>query len=131
MPDRAVRDLEAMLIALDPRLDAGAWCFCPLPEGVAGPETAFAIIREEEGACAILPAQQADAQARRFAQITLRVHSDLEAVGLTAAVSTALAEAGIACNIVAGLKHDHLFVPWNRGSDALALLERISADARR
>jgi hypothetical protein len=55
------------------------------------------------------------------------VHSSLSAVGLTAALSTALAEAGISANIVAALRHDHLFVPWNRREDALRCLEALTA----
>jgi hypothetical protein len=50
-------------------------------------------------------------------------------VGLTATVATALAEAGIACNVVAGFHHDHLFVPWERREDALAILSDLSARA--
>ncbi|MEO1490422.1 MAG: ACT domain-containing protein, partial [Pseudomonadota bacterium] len=61
---------------------------------------------------------------------SLEVHSDLEAVGLTAAVSVALADAGIACNVIAGLHHDHLFVPWERRETAIEQLQRLSADAR-
>jgi hypothetical protein len=41
-------------------------------------------------------------------------------------VSGALAEAGIACNVVAGFHHDHLFVPWERREEALELLQRLS-----
>jgi hypothetical protein len=46
---------------------------------------------------------------------------------LTAAVAGALAERGIACNVVAGFHHDHLFVPWGRRDEALVLLQRLSA----
>ena len=37
----------------------------------------------------------------------------------------ALAEAGISCNVIAGFRHDHLFVDWDRGPDAEALLRRL------
>jgi hypothetical protein len=50
-------------------------------------------------------------------------------VGLTAAVSGALAEAEIACNVVAGFHHDHLFVPWERRDEALAILQRLASSA--
>ncbi len=43
--------------------------------------------------------------------ITLNVHSSLEAVGSTAAFATALGEAGISCNVLAGYFHDHILVP--------------------
>ena len=42
--------------------------------------------------------------------ITLRVHSALDAVGMTAAFSVALAVAGLSVNVVAGLHHDQVFV---------------------
>jgi uncharacterized protein len=61
----------------------------------------------------------------RAAWLTLTVHSDLHAVGLTAAVATALAEAGISCNVVAAAHHDHLFVPWESADDALAVLRAL------
>ena len=58
---------------------------------------------------------------------TLRVHSALEAVGLTAAAAQALARNGISCNVVAGFHHDHPFVPHadaSRARDALDMLTR-------
>ena len=61
--------------------------------------------------------------------IVLRVNSALEGVGLTAAVSSALAEAGIACNVVAAARHDHVFVPEDRAEVALALLTKLQASA--
>lgn len=58
--------------------------------------------------------------------ITLRIHSALDAVGLTAAVAQALAEYGLSCNVVAGFHHDHLFVPHERAAEAVALLEQLA-----
>jgi hypothetical protein len=54
------------------------------------------------------------------------VHSALDGVGLTAAVASVLAERGIACNVVAGFHHDHLFVPWERREEALEALASLS-----
>ena len=56
------------------------------------------------------------------ARITLRVGFALTGVGLTALFSRTLADAGISCNVIAGLAHDHLFVGWEQGPQALALL---------
>jgi hypothetical protein len=83
------------------------------------PADAFATIREEEGLTVIVPGDG-------WARISLSVHSSLAAVGLSAAISGALAEAGISCNIVAGYHHDHLFVPWPRRHDAMAALTILS-----
>jgi hypothetical protein len=114
-----VSDLAGMLAGMAPLLDAQAWAFV-LIEGEP-PAEAFALIREDEGTTAILPAEGGG-----FAQITLTVHSALEGVGLTAAVAGALAARGIACNVVAGFHHDHLFVPWERREEALDVLQRLS-----
>jgi uncharacterized protein len=119
MADRPVSDLAGMLAGMAPVLNARAWQFV-LVEGDP-PKDAFALIREDEGTTVIVPGEGGE-----FARITLMVHSALEGVGLTAAVSRALAAAGIACNVVAGFHHDHLFVPWERREEALALLRDVS-----
>ena len=131
MKPGSVTDLRALLIGMEPTLSKRAWCFHTIADTRFIPETAFAVIREDEGICCVIPAEAAPADARRFARITLRIHSDLEAVGLTSAVSGALATSGIACNAIAGLHHDHLFVPWDLREDALRVLNRLSMDARR
>ncbi len=116
-----VSDLAGMLAGMAPALHPDPWRFV-LIEGEA-PQNAFALIREDEGVTAIVAGA---GHGPAFARITLMVHSALEGVGLTAAVSGALAAAGIACNIVAGFHHDHLFVPWDQRDEALALLRRLT-----
>jgi hypothetical protein len=56
------------------------------------------------------------------AWLTLDVNSALDAVGLTAAVSSALAAGGIACNVLAGYHHDHLLVPEDDAARAVSIL---------
>ena len=58
------------------------------------------------------------------------MHSALDAVGLTAAFATALAAAGISCNVLAGYHHDHVLVDTDRASEAVSVLERLAAFAR-
>ncbi|WP_257390524.1 ACT domain-containing protein [Snodgrassella alvi] len=48
--------------------------------------------------------------------ITLKVHSSLAAVGLTAAFLRALAQQNTSCNVVAGYYHDQIFVTEDDGS---------------
>ena len=61
-----------------------------------------------------------------FQPITLSVHSSLEAVGLTAAVSCALAREGISANVVAA--YDHIFVPVANANQALSCLLKLVGD---
>lgn len=79
---------------------------------------------EAEGISVIVPAAVGEAGA--MAQITLQVYSSLEGVGLTAAVAGALADAGIACNMVAALHHDHAFVPEADADRAVEILRALS-----
>ena len=92
-----------------------------------------ATIREPEGLTAVVRREQADALGLPYdyvaAWITLRVHSALDAVGLTAAVSTALARAGLSCNVIAGCHHDHLLVPAHRAPEALGALADLAHTA--
>ncbi len=113
-----VSDLAGMLAGMAPVLDARGWSFAVV-EGDP-PSDAFAVICEEEGTTVIVARE-----AGGFARITLTVHSALDGVGLTATVAGGLAAAGIACNVVAGYHHDHLFVPWGRRDEALAILQRL------
>ena len=121
-----------MIAAMEPRLDTQAWRFVLVSPDNA-PQllgSAIGTFREDEGQTAIVPSEVAEElgiEGPDFARITLMVHSDLEGVGLTAAVSGALADAGIACNMVAAFHHDHAFVPAACGEKALAVLHELSS----
>ncbi len=85
-----------------------------------------ATIMEDEGPTSVISVADAERMGERptfvAAWLTLDVVSALDAVGLTAAVATALAAEGIACNVLAGFHHDHLLVPEERADDAIASL---------
>ena len=132
MTSAPVSDLAVLLASMQPELHAGTWAWCGLPAGAAaGDVDAVATMREAEGLSVVVA--EADAVARgwpiafRSAWITLGVQSDLAAVGLTAAFARALGDAGISCNVIAGVHHDHLFVPADRGADAMAALQALQA----
>ena len=132
---QAVSDREAMLAQMAPVLDPACYCFMLIAPEIAPQALGAAIgtFREDEGVTAIVPesvARELGEEGPAMARITLTVHSSLEGVGLTAAVAGALAEAGIACNMVAAFHHDHAFVPAERGEDALAILRELSATSR-
>jgi uncharacterized protein len=127
------RDLDQLLRTLSPKLQPAAVAFCELPHGSDIPNDAIGTFQEDESTTVLLPESRAQdlglAPAFVAAWITLTVHSDLQAVGLTAAVSTALAHAGISCNVIAAVQHDHLFVPVGRAGDAMRVLRDLQRDA--
>ena len=87
---------------------------------------------EPEGTSIVVTQDDADASGLAYqyvaAWITLRIHSALDAVGLTAAISTHLARNGISCNVVAGYHHDHLFVAIEDADRALESLRGLATD---
>ena len=110
------RDLARLLDTLDPHLHPERYGFTAASNPALN-DGDFALIREAEGLTLIRPDPSGE-----WARISLGVHSSLQAVGLTAAISSRLADRGISANIVAGLLHDHLLVPWDRREEALACL---------
>lgn len=129
-----VSDLGSLLASMEPILHEATLAYCVVPHGTdVSRFSAVATVSESEGLTLVIPESQARAAGLkvlfRAAWITLTVHSDLQAVGLTAAFATALGQAGISCNVVAGAYHDHLFVPVERAQDALAALRRLQATA--
>ena len=86
----------------------------------------ISVFHEKEGTTLIMSRKKADELGFNYeliaAWITLEVHSDLGAVGLTAAFSNALAECNISCNVVAGFYHDHIFVDHKDRNKAMKAL---------
>ena len=122
-----ISDLAALLASLRPERRDGEFVYVDiLPAGVV----AEASVRETEGWSYVVARADADARGLDYdfvaAWIELRVHSALEAVGMTAAVAAALGEAGIPANVIAGLRHDHVLVPAERAADAIAALEALA-----
>jgi len=130
-----VNDFRELVGRMRPVLNPGTFVFCAVPPDadVSG-VPAIGTFHEPEGTTVIVEESAAArlklTPAFRAAWITLTVHSDLEAVGLTAAVAGSLASAGISCNVVAGVYHDHLFVPAEQGPDALEALVEMQRRAR-
>jgi len=123
-------DLDLLIREMKPERNPGEYVFCSLdPQDVPVNLDIVGWFREKEGLTVILSKTQADEQSLPYsfvsAWITLTIHSSLEAVGLTAVISQALAHAGISCNIVAGYYHDHLFIPIRDADRALAILQSL------
>lgn len=122
-------DLATLLRDMSPRLHDGTYVYAIVPGEAPAGVRPVVTVQEDEGLTLVLSQQDADRLGLTYdfvaAWITLQVHSALEAVGLTAAVSAVLTAAGISCNVVAGFHHDHLFVPYDRADDALSALATL------
>ena len=136
-------DLQRLLVGLAPMLAPRPRAIRTQALGQPLPADAIMLFHETEGVTTIVETDvvgtdgvetdgvetdeagtgMADA---RWAQITLRIHSSLDAVGMMAAISAALAARSIPCNVVSAYFHDHLFVPWGRREDAIEALEALS-----
>jgi hypothetical protein len=124
---KPVTNLAELLRSLRPTLNEGVYVFTSIsPSTNIGSIEPIATFRETEGLTIVVDEQQAQKAGLpvlfRAAWLTLSVHSDLQAVGLTAAVATALAQVNISCNVVAAAFHDHVFVPVDSANKALATL---------
>ena len=113
-------DLARMLAGLAPAVDARRFNFV-LATGALLDSNAFALVREDEATTLVRVDPEGE-----WARITLRVHSSLSSVGLTAAITAALADRGVPANVIAASFHDHLFVPWTKRDEALGALHALS-----
>lgn len=127
-----ITNLDQLLKSLKPRLMEPEFVFCTVSENLKDyllldPVATF---MEAEGLTPVLEksiAYKAGLSSEgSFKQITLTVHSSLEAVGLTAAVATKLASKGISANVIAAFYHDHIFVQSSKADDALEALHELS-----
>ncbi|TWU60566.1 ACT domain protein [Rubripirellula tenax] len=129
-----VSDLSTLLASLSPVVSPHLYVFLTRPAatyGAGGELEPIASFCEREGLTIVVRKDRADAAGENYegeyALISLSVHSDLQAVGLTAAIAGSLAGRGISANIVAAFYHDHIFVPSSRAGDAIEVLSQLVA----
>ena len=125
-------DLDNLLALLNPSLLAGDFVFCTVENAQYGDFAdlqPIASYQEEEGLSLLLAKGAAEsaglAYESVFSCISLMVHSSLDAVGLTAAVSGRLAAHGVSANMIAAYYHDHIYVPQNKAQLALQVLAEL------
>jgi len=129
-----ISNLTLLLQSMEPELHSGVYVYCSVSHATdLSAVSALATFRETEGITIVLPEAEA-LQACftvmfRAAWITLKVQSDLQAIGLTAAFSSALGAAGISCNVMAGAYHDHIFVPVEQAEAAMSALLALQSQA--
>jgi hypothetical protein len=126
------KDLGKLLRTMKPEQQPGDYVFCLVEDLSTVPLGEVVLMfRENEGITVVVSKKLADTLGLSYSfvatWITLTVHSSLEAVGLTAAFSKALAENGISCNVVAAFYHDHLFVQQKDTAKAMEILNGLSA----
>ena len=124
-------NLRTLLKTMTPLLNTGEYVFCTVSDIGAIPQNqVLALFKEAEGNTVVIEKSIADAHGLTYSYIsswiTLTIHSSLEAVGLTAAFSNALAKKGISCNVIAAYYHDHIFVAKDDAEKAMAALEQLS-----
>jgi len=129
-----ISDLSSLLKSMQPELNPGTYAYATLsPHQTVLLSDVVSLIREPEGISVIVTEANAERLGLkvvlRCAWITLTVNSDLQAVGLTAAFSSALGRAGVSCNVVAGANHDHIFVPVSQAPAAMQALHALQSRA--
>ena len=132
--------LSALLRSLKPNLRPDTYVWATLPAttlaSLPAPLLASAVFTyaESEGLTLGLPEQVATANNLAYTypsrQITLDIHSSLEAVGFMAAISTRLAKEGFSANPVSAYYHDHLFVKAEEADRILEVLRTIGSAAQ-
>lgn len=125
------KNLKSLLRHMRPILHELPYGYAVVLAGQQVPQAnVFARMIEDEGTTLIAPLAELAAMGidglAPWARISLMVHSDLAAVGLTAAIAKALTAQDISANVVAGYFHDHVFVQWERRAEAMTALNGLS-----
>lgn len=128
-------NLQRILTNMQPELLEGEFVFCSVSPQAFDQLRIRPIgnFREAEGITLIVERSVADAEGLYYEfvsrMITLNIHSSLEAVGLLAAITNKRAAAGISVNTISAYYHDHLYIPTDRASAAMRLLDEPKDDS--
>ena len=127
-------DLTNLLKGMTPVLNEGDYVFVTVKDlDKIGRNDTICEFKEEEGTTIVIEKNKADTLKLNYtfiaSWITLTIHSSLDAVGLTAAFSGALAKNEISCNVIAGYYHDHVFVDKKDAKKAMQTLTALSKNA--
>jgi hypothetical protein len=134
-----VSGLKELLARMSPELEDGTYYLASVDSAYLMNLANYldcirCIYREEEG-LTVLFSEEIKAElseltkdvAGPFAIITLKVNSDLMAIGFLAKITKVLADEKISVNAFSAYHHDHLLVPYEKKDDAMKALRELRA----
>ena len=133
--DNGSKDLTVLLSLMEPYSDGEEYVFITTRQKCITESDLklrpVGVFQEKEGLSLIILKKTAEENGigfdSVFGLISLNVHSSLDAVGLTALISTKLADEGISVNVVAAYYHDHIFVQYEKAERALVVLKALQS----
>ena len=121
-------DRSTLIKAMSEVMDYGRYVFCDVDSATFDVE-ALVRIEEEDTTTVVVTQQVADEHGWSYdavlAMVILRVHTVPNAIDITADITAALTQRGISCRVVAGLRHDRLFIPHHRTLETLKALSDL------
>ncbi|SEK91115.1 hypothetical protein SAMN04487910_1452 [Aquimarina amphilecti] len=125
------KNLTTLIQKMSPELHDGEYVFTTVKTtDLIDRKDIICEFKEPEGITLILKREKADNLNLEYefiaSWITLKIHSSLDAVGLTAIFSSELAANEISCNVVAGYYHDHIFVNTEYSEKTIKVLKKLS-----
>lgn len=130
------KNLSKLLNSMKPELMLSEYVFCSVQGEYCDFQalSPLASFHETEGLTLVVTKEAAIANKLPFESvfkgITLTIHSSLDAVGLTAAISKKLSEKGISANVIAAYYHDHIFVPAEKAELAIKALGEFNTSPK-